>query len=165
VDDNIKDKLFMITPPTGSAKQDSGATDVMVVDLLRLTRTLKIQGNLLTSQDKGNLLNIIDGAGIKGGVITLTYPDGGNKSTFQGYIEDFTCTQKSQDFGQYWVSGKDYTIGSIVEYLGTFYSAKASLTNSTSNPATDTTNWSELTTNDFAKFDVSISFVEGIKIG
>ena len=97
VDDSYDNKIFMITPPTGRQKQDAGPKDTKVVDMLRLTRTFKITGYILSNTVKSDLIKIIEGAGVKGGSITLSYPDGGDSTSFNVFIQNFSIKQVSSD--------------------------------------------------------------------
>lgn len=100
VNDNLDNKLFNISPPTGKSNQDSGPKDTKIVDILRITRQINItQGaitgtSLLTAkQVKDQLITMFKGAGEKGGVCTMTY-DGDSHT---GVIEKLTFIQTASD--------------------------------------------------------------------
>lgn len=83
VDDGFSNSLRAFTPAQTSQKQDSGQKDTMVTDLLKITRDLKIRGFIIhhgdtggtktIKQQKDDLINILRGAGGKGGTATLSY--------------------------------------------------------------------------------------------
>jgi hypothetical protein len=95
--DTLSNKLFSITPPTGTSKQDSGPKSNKIVDLLRINRKFTIKGFVLNATDKSNLVAIFKGAQQKGGEATLSYPDGGDGTSYSVYIESADITQKSDD--------------------------------------------------------------------
>jgi len=95
--DSFTNKIFKITPAKGKQGQDAGPNDVKVVDLLRLTRTFRVDGYLTTNGEKGTLISIIEGGGVKGGGITLTYSGGGDSTSFTVFVESCVFTQKSAD--------------------------------------------------------------------
>lgn len=159
IEDGYANKLKIITPGTGKQSQDLGPKDNKVVDLLRLTRTFRIMGYILSNTVKSDLIKIIEGGGVKGGGITFAYPDGGDATSFTVYAESCIITQKSSDFGYGWIASAVYKAGDVVEYNGTFYRCLADVTSAT-DPATDTTNWSSVGTDDFAKFDVNITLIK-----
>ena len=97
IEDRINNKLFVITPPTGSQNQDQGPQDNMIVDLLRLSRTFVVKGVIINNTDKSNLITLIKGANTKGGAITFTYPDGGTAASFDVYCETCSISQRATD--------------------------------------------------------------------
>jgi len=97
ISDGIKNKITVVPLAQTSQKQDTGTAGTLIVDLLRNTRTIMIKGSIVSNSAKSDLINILEGGGTKGGVITLTYGDGGNKSSFSGYIESVLITQESAD--------------------------------------------------------------------
>jgi len=97
VSDGIKNQLLVLPIPTVSQNQADGADGNQVADLLRLTRTLLIKGYINSNSEKSDLMNIVDGGGVAGGVTTLTYSEGGNKTSFEGYLQSVLVTQESSD--------------------------------------------------------------------
>ena len=97
ISDGIKNQLFILSTPTVSQSQTDGPDGTMIADLLRLTRTFLIKGYILTNAVKSDLMNIVKGAGITGGVITMTYSEGGDATTFYGYIQSCLVHQESSD--------------------------------------------------------------------
>lgn len=97
IEDGFINKITTITPPTGKQNQDAGPKANKIVDLLRVTRTFRLQGHILNNTDKASLINIIQGGGVKGGVITFTYDDGGDATSFDVFVENCIFTQKSAD--------------------------------------------------------------------
>jgi len=117
IDDTLDNKLINISLPTTTQKQDTGPKGTKIIDLLRITRIFKITGyitgsstsdsypakyngvaqNLTANQVKNYLIQIIKGAGIKGGEITFTYPDGGDNTSYNVYIKNCLIKQASTD--------------------------------------------------------------------
>ena len=97
VTDGIKNQLVVLPTPTVSQVQDSGPAGTKIADLLRLTRTFLIKGYIESNSVKSDLMKIAKGADIKGGVVTLTYSEGGDLTTFSGYIQSCLVTQESSD--------------------------------------------------------------------
>jgi len=97
--DDLGNKLFLITPPQTGSKQAGGPKPVMIVDLLRITRKLIINGNIThdgsttANTIKDNLIAILEGASIAGGTCSLTY-DG---DVINGYIEKLSFTERASD--------------------------------------------------------------------
>lgn len=122
VDEEFTNKLFPITPPTGTQNQDGGKKAVKIIDLLRITRKIVIKGHILNNTDKASLISIMNGGGMKGGSMTLSYPDGADAVSFNVFIDNFKINQKATD--------------------------------EPDSPP-----------NDYAKYDLDITFIEGISIG
>ena len=98
IKDSLSNKIFSVTIPVTTGKQSEGIEDKnKVVDLLRITRTFTVTGYITTNQEKSDLINIVSGAGINGGAITMNYSDGGNKTSFSVYVKDIDFDQVSQD--------------------------------------------------------------------
>jgi hypothetical protein len=97
IEDGFKNKLTTITPAKGKGSQADGPKDTKVVDLLRLTRSFRIDGFVLSNTDKSNLIKIVEGAGINGGTITLTFSEGGDATSFDVFIESIIFVYESQD--------------------------------------------------------------------
>ncbi len=99
VAENLTNKIFLITPAQSTANQPNGPLDVKVVDLLRNVHQYVIKcyiaGTALKTakQVKDDLKSIFNGAGVTGGVATLTY-DG---DTINGYIEKINFVEVSAD--------------------------------------------------------------------
>ncbi len=97
--DNLSNQLFPIKPPQTKNNQSSGPKDNKIIDLLRITREYLITGAIkgtdtqTAKQVKDELYSIGEGAGIDGGVVTLTY-DG---DTITGYIEKISAKEKAED--------------------------------------------------------------------
>ncbi len=173
ISDGLKDKLTPIPSAIAPQNQDVEATTATqtkkkLIDLLNVMRTIMIKGSILTSKDKSDLIKIQRGGGTKGGSITLTYSDGGDKTSITGYIDSLLFTQEPSDFGVGWLTGKDWKVGDVVEDVselnGNYYKCKVSHTNGTTRPSDDGTNWDSFSINDFAKFTVSITFIEGVSV-
>ena len=97
VTDGIKNKLMILPIPTVSQNQQSGPDGTNIADLLNQTRTFLIKGYIQSNSVKSDLMNIIKGAGLAGGVITMTYSEGGDLTSFSGYIQSCIITQDSSD--------------------------------------------------------------------
>ena len=121
VSDGIKNQLLLLPTPTVSQNQTSGPDGTKVADLLRQTRTFLIKGYIENNSVKSNLMKIMKGADIAGGEVTLTYSEGGDLTSFTGYIQSCLVHHESAD-----------------------------------EPASPPS--------DFAKFTVTITFVEGTKM-
>ena len=100
IEENYRNKLFLITAPKNASTQDVGANDTKVVDLLRLTHQIQINeayicgtSSKVAKSVKDDLKTIINGAGQKGGEITLTYDGDSHK----GYIESCTFSEEAMD--------------------------------------------------------------------
>lgn len=96
VADNIKNELLVKAIPTVSQSQSTGST-TLIADLLRNIRTFMIKGYITSNSEKSDLISIIEGAGTTGGTITLTYSEGGDDTSFEGYIESVIFTQETSD--------------------------------------------------------------------
>ena len=121
VSDGIKNQLLVLPTPTVSQIQSDGPEGTMIADLLRLTRTFIIKGYIESNSVKSNLMKIVKGAEIAGGEVTLAYSEGGDITSFTGYIQSCVVTQEASD--------------------------------EPSSPPSD-----------FAKFTVTVTFVEGTKM-
>jgi len=105
VTDNFKNKLTAITPPVGKQTQNNGPKSAMLVDLLRVTRTIGIKGYIISNTVKSNLIALIKGAKQKGGTITMTYENGGDSvsgtpgtdTSYTVLIETCTISDKAMD--------------------------------------------------------------------
>ncbi len=97
ISDGIKNQLVMLPTPTVSQTQDSGPAGTKVVDLLRQTRTFLIKGYIESNAVKSNLMKIVKGGDIKGGEVTLTYSEGGDLTSFTGYIQSCIVHQEASD--------------------------------------------------------------------
>jgi len=97
IEDGFKNKLITITPATGRQNQSGGPKDPKVVDLLRLTRSFRIDAFLTSNTDKANMISIIEGAGVNGGEVTLNFSEGGDSTSFDVFVEDCIFTYESQD--------------------------------------------------------------------
>ena len=95
--DHMTNKIITITPPATKQQQSDGPKSTKVIDLLRITRTFKIRGYLLDATAKSDILSITKGAGLSGGVAVFTYPDGGDATTFNVFVQDVTISQKATD--------------------------------------------------------------------
>ena len=97
VSDGMKNKLVLKPIPQTSQKQDTGPAGTLVADLLRITRSFIVKGHLIDNSAKSDFIKIMEGGGIPGGEITLTYPDGGDSTSFTGYLDNHLITQNSSD--------------------------------------------------------------------
>jgi len=92
-------KMTILPIPQVAKNQSSGPKDVKILDLLRLTHTIIVNGYLTATASKtakevkDDLFSIIKGGGEDGGTVTLTY-DG---DSYEGYIEKVIITEKAQD--------------------------------------------------------------------
>ena len=89
--------MFILPIPTVSQNQVDGPDGTQVADLLRLIRTLLIKGYINKNSEKSDLMNIVKGGGVAGGVTTLTYSEGGDVTTFEGYIQSCLVHHESSD--------------------------------------------------------------------
>jgi hypothetical protein len=97
IEDGYKNKIFIITPGTGKSNQTGGPKDNKIVDLLRLTRSFRIDGYILSNTVKSDIIKIIEGANIDGGSTTFTFSEGGDATSFQVFFEDCVFRYESQD--------------------------------------------------------------------
>jgi len=105
VADNFQNKIIALTPPTGRQNQSDGPKPAKLIDLLRVTRTIKIKGYIISNTVKADLIALIKGAKANGGTITLTYPNGGDSAfnspgtatTYEVLIETCTINDKAFD--------------------------------------------------------------------
>ena len=97
IEDGFKNKLTTITPASGRQSQSAGPKDTKVVDLLRLTRSFRIDGYVVSNTDKASLISLIEGAGTNGGAITLSFSEGGDATSFEVFVEDCIFVYESQD--------------------------------------------------------------------
>jgi len=140
--DNFDNKIFPITPPQSRINQADGPKSAKLVDLLRVTHQIVIQGYISSTGSKSvetvkqDLINIWKGAGAAGGVVTLTYDYLGtafgttaatDAATINGFIEKLTFTDVAMDEPSNFISS---------------YS----------------------TYQDTAKFEVAITFIEGTQV-
>jgi len=95
--DHMTNKISTITPGSSRQKQSDGPKATKVIDLLRITRTFKIRGYLTGATAKSDILSITKGAGLSGGVAVFTYPDGGDATSFNVFVQDVTISQKPAD--------------------------------------------------------------------
>ena len=97
VSDGIKNQLLVLPTPTVSQIQIDGPEGTRIADLLRQTRTFLIKGYILTNAVKSDLMDIIKGAGIAGGAVTLSYSEGGDETSFTGFIQSCLVHHESAD--------------------------------------------------------------------
>lgn len=91
VTEGVKNTLKIVAGKGGTSKgnQSSGPKDTMVVDMLRITCPYHIEAYITKTdtktakQIKDDLKEIVKGAGVNGGNITMYYEDG----TVEGFIE------------------------------------------------------------------------------
>ena len=129
--ENIKNTLKIIDSSGGTneSNQSTGPKNTITVDLLRIQESYHIEGNIVASatgtadlkkdtggttavsakQSKDNLREIIKGAGIDGGEITIKYEG----SSILGYIEDIVITPSYENINA--VAG-GYTGTDAAEY-------------------------------------------------
>ena len=103
---NLKNKLFVITPPTSPNSQDEGPKTPKIIDLLRITQTFRVKGRIISAtksnaySQKNDLIEICEGADVQGGVCTLVFePDNpvSARGTIEGFIENFIVTERAGD--------------------------------------------------------------------
>lgn len=99
VTDGIKNQLLILPIPTVSQGQESGPDGTNIADLLRQIRTFLIKGYIESNSVKSDLMDIVEGAAIAGGEVTMTYSEGGNRTTFTGYIQSCLVTYEPSDEG------------------------------------------------------------------
>ncbi len=112
IDDSFANKIFIINIPTTSNNQASGPQSPKIVDLLRLTRTIQINGFITAdtvnsktaAQVKKDLITILTGGTTAGGIITLNYDGLGRKlntnsdaTSISGYIEKLSFREDPKD--------------------------------------------------------------------
>ena len=97
VTDGIKNQLAVLPTPTVSQTQDSGPEGTKIADLLRQTRTFLIKGYIESNAVKSDLMKIVKGGEKKGGEITLTYSEGGDSTSFIGYIQSCIVNHEASD--------------------------------------------------------------------
>jgi len=73
ITDNYDNKIQLIIPAQTKQKQDAGPKDTKVIDLLRITHEMVIQGILETESERDDLISIAKGANVTGTPITMTY--------------------------------------------------------------------------------------------
>lgn len=100
VSEEYKNKLNFIPNILQEQKQDGTLPDKKIIDLLWITYTLQIRGDITPTASKTAkeikdvLISISKGAETKGGSVTMTY-DG---DTINGYIEKLVFINKASDF-------------------------------------------------------------------
>ena len=97
IEDGLLNKLFKITPATSTQNQDAGPKATKVVNLLRIDRTFRILGYVVSNSVKSDLINIIEGGGTKGGGVTMTFSEGGDATSFTVFVESCIFTYKATD--------------------------------------------------------------------
>ena len=139
--DNFTNKLIQI-PSIRSSNQEAGPKDGKTLDLLRITHQLVIKANMTGTasktaiETKRDLVNIWKGAGINKGEVTLTY--GGNAKAFGNTTDTSSSTITGYIEKLVFVDG-------AMDEPSDFESSKE--------------NYQDIT-----KFEVAITFVEGVKI-
>lgn len=88
--DDLDDNLTILPIPTTKSNQSGGQKDTKILDLLRITRMMTLTAEIRTKADKSTLISLVQGAGINGGTIRLTY-DGDD---YYGYIKKVTITER-----------------------------------------------------------------------
>lgn len=83
VADEFNNQTFVIKPVQSTKNQADGSKSAKVVDLLRVTHQIAIRGYIVSTTStaltiKRNLINIWKGAGTSGGEVTLTYDQAGS---------------------------------------------------------------------------------------
>lgn len=110
--DHFSNQLFTISVPQATTNQTNGVNSIKIVDLLRVTHTIEIFGEISPTASvsalavKQAIVNIWKGGGEAGGTCTLTYDYNAQSigdttqtatTTLTGYIEDVTFTEANQD--------------------------------------------------------------------
>lgn len=162
VDDSFSNKIFIITPPT--TDPSAGAKDSIIVDLLRIIRTITLTASITPTSSKtakeikNDLISIYNGGGTTGGV-TLSY-DG---DSIVGSIEKIAFNHRPSDIGLYWISADNYIVGEIIEHLGSYYRCIQAATGRTTAPASDGSFWASYATpEEFVKYTLQITFIKGV---
>lgn len=88
--DDLDDNLTILPIPTTKSNQSGGQKDTKILDLLRITRMMTLTAEIRTKADKSTLISLVQGGGINGGTIRLTY-DGDD---YYGYIKKVTITER-----------------------------------------------------------------------
>lgn len=100
VTEELSNKLITLSLATTSTNASSGAKDTKIIDLLRITHQYIIRAYVTASatktakQVKDELKSIVNGAGVNGGDITMSY-DG--EIDITGYIEKVTFKKTASD--------------------------------------------------------------------
>jgi len=109
IDDAFANKLFVITPATSKNNQSDGPEDSIIVDLLRITRTILISGEITgtssktASEVKKDLIDILGGGGTNGGRVRMTYDAlgtdyiTGSTTQVEGVIEKLAFNETPKD--------------------------------------------------------------------
>ncbi len=143
VNDNYANKIFIITPAQSSTNQADGPKEAKVVDLLRVTHSMVIRANIFgtasktATQVKQDLINIWKGAATVGGTIALTYD--ANARAFGS--TDTTANTTINGYIEK-VNFKEVS----ADEPDDFVSAKENYT-------------------DISKFEITLTFLEGVKVG
>ena len=142
INDNYDNKLFIIKPAQTTSNQSSGSKSSKVVDLLRITHSILIRGYITGTASKTgiavkqDLVNIWKGAGTDGGTVSLTYDS--NASAFG----DNSATDTNPILGFIEkVNFKDVSMDEPDDFV----SAKENYT-------------------DISKFEIDLTFIEGVNI-
>ena len=142
VNDNYSNKIFIISPAQSDQNQPSGPKEAKVVDLLRVTHSMIIRAQIIgtatktATQIKQDLVNIWKGSGSVGGTVTLTYD--ANAKAFGS-----TATTANT---------------SIEGYI-----EKVNFKETSSDEPDDFVSSKENYT-DITKFEITLTFIEGVKI-
>jgi len=142
VNDNYTNKIFVITPAQGKSNQADGSKNAKIVDLLRVTHEIVIRGYITGTDSKTaktvkqDLVNIWKGAATAGGTVSLTY--------------DYNA----KAFGNTSATNTNPITG-YIEKVNFKDVAMDEPSDLQSNPSNYT---------DVAKFEVSITFIEGTSI-
>lgn len=142
VNDNFVKKLFIITPAQTEDNQGGGPKPPRIVDLLRITHQMIIKGNILGTgsksaiQVKHDLVNIWKGANAAGGTVTLTYDANASAKGNISSTETTTITGYVER-----INFKDVA----ADEPDDFVSAKENY-------------------QDIVKFEVAITFIEGVQV-
>lgn len=122
VNDNYQNNLFVITPAQSTANQGDGVKPPKVVDLLRITHTMVIRGEITGTASKTaiavkqDLVNVWKGAGAAGGTVSLTYDANAsssgdtsatNTNPISGYLERVNFRDLAMDEPDDFVSAKE----------------------------------------------------------
>jgi hypothetical protein len=89
--DDLDDNLTILPIPSTASNQSVGQKSTKILDLLRITRMMTLTAEITTKADKSTLISLVQGAGINGGTIRLTY-DGDD---YYGYIKKVTITERT----------------------------------------------------------------------
>ena len=96
ISDDYSNQIKAIVIGTTKQKQELGATDNKIIDLLKITHQMVVRGILISSTERNSLISIMKGAETFGGPATLTYV-GYPNSPLDVYVEKIMIIEKAID--------------------------------------------------------------------